>query len=87
MSEVILCNKPFNASLFKQQCAIDNNPIGSCDMPELSLLKPYTPYQLKPSQNHLSRSLANQLSVGNRAKVVTDFSLGMGSDSVIALAK
>ncbi|GAA6172195.1 hypothetical protein NBRC116592_18650 [Colwellia sp. KU-HH00111] len=87
MSEVILCNKPFNASLFKQQCAIDTDPVGSCDMPELSLLKPYRPYQLKPSQNHLSRSLVNQLSVGNRAKTITDFSLAMGSEAVTALAK
>lgn len=87
MSEIILCNKPFNASLFKQQCGIDSDPLGSCDRPELSLLKPYTPYQLKPSQNHLSRSLANQLSVGNRVKAITDFSLAMGSEAVTALAK
>jgi hypothetical protein len=87
MSEVILCNKPFNTSLFKKQCDIDSDPIGSCDRPELSLVKPYTPYQIKPSQNNLSRSLANQLSVGNRARSVTDFALAMGSDSVNALAK
>ena len=51
------------------------------------MLKPYTPYQFKPSQNNLSRSLSNQLAVGNRAKAITDFSLEVGNDSLIALAK
>lgn len=87
MSEIILCNRPLSMDYLKKTCGIDSVLAKgtSCQKPES--LSPFTPYLNSDTSSVLENQIMALLSPPNVSKNLTNLSLTLGGDNVVALAE
>lgn len=85
MSEIILCNRNFNASTFKNECGIDLELISSLNCANPSTISANKPYILN-GNNTSGVGALRTLSHPEISSSLTNLSLSFGGDNIVALS-
>ena len=87
MAEILLCNQPTTTDVLGNQLglSIDNVSGLSCVNPET--LNSYTPYSIEGTLSSQDRGILNLLSPQTVARDLTNLSLSLGGDNVLAMAE
>ena len=86
MSEIILCNRTFSASAFKNECGIGIERASSLSCPNPEMIIANKAYLLKKGPSTLGATTLAKLSNPAITKNLTNLSLSFGRDNLIALA-
>lgn len=87
MSEILLCNRPLTIEQVSSRCGVGRVDVleSSCSKP--SALNPFTPYMLGNEASMLNKQIVSTLSPPRVASNLTNLSLTLGGDNVVALAE
>lgn len=85
MSEILLCNRPFDSQQLSAQCGIDIDQLMGCGCARPTSINPNTPYLLNPEIT--DPAILNLLSPQPIARNLTDLSLSLGGDNLLALSQ
>ena len=86
MNEIILCNRNFNGSAFKNECGIGIEQALSLTCPNPEMIIANKPYLLKNGHATFGATTLAKLSNPARTKSLTELSLSFGGDNLIALS-
>ncbi|WP_159820017.1 hypothetical protein [Colwellia sp. 20A7] len=86
MSEIILCNRNFSASAFKNDCGIEIEQASSLTCPNPELIIANKPYLLQNGHSTIGATSLAKLSNPSIAKNLTNLALSFGGDNLIALS-
>ncbi len=87
MAEILLCNQSINSDKIESQCGVAGTDIlGMRCGTNPERLIPYRPYLLSQAPSMQDRNILSQLDTGSHARNLTDLSLSLGEDNILALA-
>jgi hypothetical protein len=86
MSEIILCNRNFSASAFKNVCGIEIEQASSLTCPNPDMIIANKPYLLQSGHSSIGATSLAKLSNPAIAKNLTNLSLSFGGDNLIAIS-
>ena len=92
MSEIILCNRNFSASAFKNACGIEVDQASSITCPNPNMIIANKPYLLQNARSTMGATTLAKLSNPTTTKNLTDLSLSLslslsfGGDIMIGLS-
>ena len=86
MNGIILCNRNFNGSAFKNECGIGIEQALSLTCPNPKMIIANKPYLLKNGHATFGATTLAKLSNPATSKNLTDLSLSFGGDNLIALS-
>ncbi|WP_037047672.1 hypothetical protein [Psychromonas sp. SP041] len=86
MSEIILCNRTFSASTFRNECGIGIELASSITCPNPDMIIANKPYLLKSGNSSISTTTLAKLSKPAITKNLTSLSLSFGGDNLVALS-
>ena len=86
MSEIILCNRNFSGSAFKNECGVGIELISSIACTNPSMLTANQPYLLKSGNSAISSATLSKLSNPSITQNLTSLALSFGGDNLIALS-
>lgn len=86
MSEIILCNRTFSASAFRNECGIGIELASSITCPNPDMIIANKPYLLKSGNSSISTTTLAKLSKPAITKNLTSLSLSFGGDNLVALS-
>lgn len=86
MSEIILCNRTLNASVFQYQCGVDIELLSfvTCAKPEK--IRPNPPYLLNNGHSAIGATSLSKLSNPSITSNLTNLALSYGGENLIALS-
>ena len=86
MSEIILCNRTYSASVFKNECGIGIELASSITCANPNTIIANTPYLLKNGNSAVGATSLAKLSNPSITKNLTSLALSFGGDNLIALS-
>ncbi|MCG6202504.1 hypothetical protein [Psychromonas antarctica] len=86
MSEIILCNRTFSASAFKNECGIGIELASSLTCPNPDMIIANKPYLLKNGHSTLGATTLAKLSNPAITQNLTSLALSFGGDNLLALS-
>ena len=86
MSEIILCNRTYSASVFKNECGIGIELASSLSCANPDTIIANTPYLLKSNNSAVGTTSLAKLSNSSITKNLTSLALSFGGDNLIALS-
>jgi len=86
MSEIILCNRTYSASVFKNECGIGIELASSLACANPDMISANTPYLLKNGNSAVGAISLAKLSNPSITKNLTSLALSFGGDNLIALS-
>ena len=86
MSEIILCNRTYSASVFKNECGIGIELASSISCANPDTIIANTPYLLKSNNSAVGTTSLAKLSNPSITKNLTSLALSFGGDNLIALS-
>ena len=86
MSEIILCNRTYSASVFKNECGIGIELASSLSCANPDTIIANTPYLLKSNNSAVGTTSLAKLSNPSITKNLTSLALSFGGDNLIALS-
>lgn len=86
MSEIILCNRSYSASVFKKESGIGIELASSMTCTNPAKIVANTPYLLKSTNSGVGKTTLAKLSNPSVTSELTSLALSFGSDNLIALS-
>jgi hypothetical protein len=86
MSEIILCNRTYSASVFKNECGIGIELASSLTCANPDTIIANTPYLLKNGNSAVGKTSLAKLSNPSITKNLTSLALSFGGDNLISLS-
>ena len=86
MSEIILCNRIYSASVFKNECGIGIEFASSLTCANPDMIIANTPYLLRNGNSSVATTSLAKLSNPSITKNLTSLALSFGGDNLIALS-
>jgi hypothetical protein len=87
VTEIILCNQSLSPKAFQSQCNIGIDQISAFSCVKPTMIAANTPYLLGNNSSALGKSVLNQLSPISVRRELTNLSLSLGGDNVVALSE
>jgi len=87
MSEIILCNTPFNANALDASCGINTDDLTGFGDANPSTLRPYRPYLYGQNLTATDESILCQMAPLPVSRELTNMSLSFGPENTLALAE
>ncbi|WP_077343551.1 hypothetical protein [Pseudocolwellia agarivorans] len=86
MNEIILCNRTYSASVFKNECGIGVELASSLTCANPGMIIANTPYLLKNGNSAVGKTSLAKLSNPSITKKLTSLALSFGGDNLLSLS-